>query len=280
MRTGSAARMLGTAAAVGPLFASGGCAAEQSAQERTAPDADGESDGASVSAIVDGVAVPADRLDPTDFVAAIDNPFSPMLPGMSWTYRSAGSEGAETIVVTVTHRTRIVDGVRATVVRDVVTTRDGVVEDTYDWFAQDTAGNVWYLGEDTTAYEDGRASKEGSWEAGEDGAKAGIVMLADPDVGDAYQQEYYPGEAEDRGEVLAVDAAVRIPLGRFTGLVKTADTTPLEPEVVEHKYYAEGVGLVYEEGISGGDDRVRLVRVQPAAARSSASTGPSPSSAR
>jgi hypothetical protein len=204
--------------------------------------------------------VPTPEPDPDDFVDTIDNPYLPYLPGTRWVYENTSSEGDERIVVTVTDQTRMVQGVRATVVRDTVTDEDGrVVEDTFDWFAQDKAGNVWYFGEDTTAYEDGTTTKEGSWEAGVDGAQAGIVMLADPRPGDTYQQEYYEGEAEDRGEVLAVDARASVPFGSYTDMVKTADTTPLEPEVEEHKYYAEGVGFVYEEKVRGGDDRGRLV---------------------
>ncbi len=130
--------------------------------------------------------VPTPEPDPADFVATIDNPYLPYLPGTRWVYRNTSSEGDERIVVTVTHRTRVVQGVRTTVVRDTVTDENGeVVEDTFDWFAQDTAGNVWYFGEDTTAYEEGKPTREGSWEAGVDGAQAGIVMLADPRPGDS-----------------------------------------------------------------------------------------------
>jgi hypothetical protein len=204
--------------------------------------------------------VPTPTPDPDDFVDRIDNPYLPYVPGTRWVYENTSSEGDERIVVTVSDRTRMVQGVRTTVVRDTVTGEDGrVVEDTFDWFAQDTAGNVWYFGEDSTSYEDGEASKEGSWEAGVDGAQAGIVMLADPRPGDSYEQEYLEGEAEDRAEVLATDAEATVPFGSYTDMVKTADTTPLEPEVEEHKYYAEGVGFVFEEKVSGGDDRGRLV---------------------
>ena len=207
--------------------------------------------------------VPTPTPDPDDFVDTIDNPYLPYLPGTRWVYENTSSEGDERIVVTVTEQTRMVQGVRTTVVRDTVTDEDGkVVEDTFDWFAQDTAGNVWYFGEDSTSYEDGKASKEGSWEAGVDGARAGVVMLADPRPGDRYQQEFLEGEAEDRAEVLAVDAETTVPFGSYTDMVKTADTTPLEPEVEEHKYYAKGVGFVYEEKVSGGDDRGRLVSME------------------
>jgi hypothetical protein len=198
--------------------------------------------------------------DPADFVTTIDNPYLPLLPGTRWIYASTSSEGDERIVVEVTDEVRDVAGVTATVVHDTVTDERGrIVEDTFDWFAQDADGNVWYLGEDTKAYANGDVSTEGSWEAGVDGAEAGIVMLSDPAPGDAYQQEYYEGEAEDQAEVLALDAEVTVPFGTFNDMVKTADFTPLEPDVVEHKYYARGIGFVFEEMVEGGDDRVSLV---------------------
>lgn len=192
----------------------------------------------------------------------IDNRYLPLVPGTRWVYEDISSDGREKIVVTVTHETKDIQGVTATVVRDTVTAEDGtLVEDTHDWYAQDTSGNVWYLGEYTEAYENGKTSTAGSWQVGKDGATAGIAMLRDPDVGDAYAQEHYAGEAEDRGEVLALDASAEVPFGSYDTLVKTEDTTPLQPEVVEHKYYAKGIGFVYEEKLSGGDDRVRLVEM-------------------
>ena len=206
--------------------------------------------------------VPMGTPNPADFVREIDNPYLPLRPGTRWVYESTSSEGNEKVVVTVTDRTRQIQGVAATVVRDTVTTGDGaLVEDTWDWFAQDKSGNVWYFGEYTESYADGKTSTEGSWEAGTDGAKAGMVMPSDPSPGDAYQQEYHKGEAEDEAKVLAVDARAKVPFGSFTDLVKTADSTPLEPDVLEHKYYAKGIGFVYEEMVRGGDDRVRLTEM-------------------
>ena len=201
---------------------------------------------------------------PTQWAATIDNPWLPLVPGTRWTYRATSDNGAERIVVTVLDRTRVVDGVTATVVHDRVTTAGGeLVEDTFDWYAQDGDGNVWYLGEDTKAYEDGTVSTEGSWEAGVDGARAGIVMLADPRPGEAYQQEYYEGEAEDRGKVLALDASASGPLGRWTGVLQTEDTTPLEPDLVEHKFYVRGLGVVEEREVAGGDgEHVVLTRTR------------------
>jgi hypothetical protein len=131
------------------------------------------------------------------------------------------------------------------VVRDTVTLDGEIIEDTFDWYAQDKNGTVWYLGEDTAEFEDGKiTTREGSFEAGADGAKAGVIMPASPKVGMAYRQEYYEGEAEDNGEVLALGQHATVPAGEYDDLVKTADTTPLEPDALEHKYYASGVGLV------------------------------------
>lgn len=202
------------------------------------------------------------HLDPSDFVETIDNPYLPLEPGRTWEYTAVSSEGEERIVVTVLDETKVVDGVTATVVHDKVTEKDGtLVEDTYDWFAQDTKGNVWYLGEATKAYDGDKVSTSGSWEAGVDGARAGLQMLAEPNVGGRYQQEYYEGEAEDIGEVLATDESVTGPTGSYDRVVKTEDTTPLEPELVEHKWYAPGVGIVQERDVRGGDEKVTLVKM-------------------
>ena len=190
------------------------------------------------------------ELKPEDFVKEIDNPSWPMRPGSRWVYR----EGATSrIVVRVTDRTKTILGIEATVVHDVVTEDGELKEDTFDWYAQDKEGNVWYLGEDTKEYEGGKVvSTKGSWEAGVDGAQAGVIMPAHPEVGMKYRQEYYKGEAEDNAEVLSLDEHVEVPFGTFGGALKTKETTPLEPDVLEHKYYVRGVGLVLAKGVSGG----------------------------
>jgi hypothetical protein len=202
-------------------------------------------------------------LAPGDFTTRIDNPYMPMRPGSRWVYRETEAGGAaQRVVVKVTRRTkRVANGITARVVRDTVTERGRLVEDTFDWFAQDRAGNVWYLGEDTTEYEGGRpVSKAGSWEAGVDGARAGIVMLARPRPGRGYRQEHYPGEAEDRARVLSLDDQAEVPAGHFTGLLMTKDWNPLEPKALEYKLYAKGVGLVLAVHVSGGSGREELVR--------------------
>ncbi len=209
---------------------------------------------------IDELQIPTASPDPADFVAEIDNPYLPLRPGNRWVYESQDGD-AETITVTVTDETRVVAGVTTTVVSDVVTEADGtVVEETFDWFAQDRDGNVWYFGEATTEYDDrGRPDTAGSWEAGVDGAQAGLVMPATPRVGDGFRQEYAEGVAEDQAIVLEVDGERTIGLGTYSDVVVTEDTTPLEPDLVEQKYYAPGVGLILEETESGGTDRVELV---------------------
>jgi len=202
----------------------------------------------------------APRIEPASFTTDIDNPFLPLKAGTRWVYEGETEDGLERIVVEVTSKTRTVMGVEAVIVRDTVTLDGEVIEDTSDWFAQDDEGNVWYFGEETTEYEDGEAvTTEGSWEAGVDGAQPGIVMMASPDVGDRYRQEYYRGEAEDMAEVLSLDKEASVPFGRFDNVLVTKDFTPLEPDVVEHKYYVRGIGVVLEVAVKGGSDRVELV---------------------
>jgi hypothetical protein len=194
---------------------------------------------------------------PEHFLASVSHPYYPLPVGATWVYRAHTADGVEEITVTVLPRTKIVAGVTATVVHDRATLDGTLTEDTYDWFAQDDQGNVWYLGEDTTAYDaDGSTSTEGSWQAGVHGASPGLAMPAKPKVGDRYQQEYLSGIAEDRGEILALDAEGRVPWGPFSDAVRTRDTSPLEPKLTEFKYYVRGIGDVLEEE---GEDRLELV---------------------
>jgi hypothetical protein len=202
-------------------------------------------------------------LDPADFTTEIDNPYWPMKPGSRWVYRETDSEGAnQRVVVTVTRKTKkIANGVEARVVHDVVSEDGEFVEVTDDWYAQDSDGNIWYLGEDTTEYENGKPhSTEGSFEAGVDGAQAGIALPADPEPGMTYRQEYSAGNAEDKGEIVGVDEQAEVPFGHFTGVLMTKDTNPLEPKVLEFKFYARDVGPVLAISVSGSSDREELLR--------------------
>ena len=196
------------------------------------------------------------------FSTRIDNPYLPMAPGSRWVYRETATDGAtQRVVVKVTRRTKLIaNGVTARVVRDTATSKGHVVEDTFDWYAQDWRGNVWYLGEDTKEYENGKVvSTHGSWEAGVKGARAGIVMPAHPRPGMQYRQEYLRGEAEDSARVLSIDDQAEVPFGHFKHVVLTKEWNPLEPKVLEYKLYARGVGPVLALTVSGGGDREELV---------------------
>ena len=207
------------------------------------------------AAYVEGAAY-APVIDPAEFVAVIDNPYLPWIVGTTWTYRG----GDERNVVTVLPGTRVVLGVTVTVVHDQVFTGDELTEDTFDWYAQDAAGNVWYFGEDTQEIEGGKVtSREGSWEAGVDGAQPGIVMLAQPMVGEAYRQEYKHGEAEDLARVHELGAHATVKAGTYDDVLVTEEWTPLEPTILEHKSYAPGVGVVLEDVIKGPKEHNELV---------------------
>ena len=215
------------------------------------------------------------RLDPDDFTSRIDHPYWPMRPGTRWTYREIDEEGAVLrVVVIATHQTkRIANGVTARVVRDTVTEDGELVEDTLDWYAQDARGNIWYLGEETAEFENGEiVTRAGSFEAGVDGAQAGVILPADPRPGMRYRQEYHQGEAEDAGEVLSTDEMAEVPHGLFRGALLTKDTNALEPDVLEYKLYARGVGPVLVLGVSGGAGREELLSVDEVSP--SAGTGP------
>jgi hypothetical protein len=202
----------------------------------------------------------APMIDPMAFSSTVDNPYFPLRPGMRWEYRSTTEDGVETTVVVVTDTIRTIGGAPCVEVRDTVTLDGALKEDTLDWYAQHQDGTVWYFGEDTKEYQNGQVSStEGSWTAGVDGAAPGIVMPAQPQVGDRYRQEYYAGHAEDMGEVLSVSASATVPTGSYTGVVQTKDTTPLEPELQENKYYARGVGPVLTVDLHAGGVRDELV---------------------
>jgi hypothetical protein len=194
-----------------------------------------------------------------DFTTKIDNPYLPFHAGSTWVYKD--SITGERTAVRATSQTKLIaNGVTARVVRDTVTLGGRLVEDTIDWYAQDVRGNVWYMGEDTKEYEHGKVvSTEGSWEAGVDGARAGIAMPAHPRVGRQYRQEYYAGHAEDKARVLSLDDQAEVPAGHYKQVLLTREWTPLEPDVLEYKLYARGVGVVLEVTVSGGSELGQLV---------------------
>jgi hypothetical protein len=214
-------------------------------------------------------------LDPTNFSADITNPYWPMKPGTRWIYRGVEEgKSAEDIVVVVTTSTKkLANGITARQVRDTARSEGQIIEDTVDWYAQDSDGNVWYMGEHTAEFENGKiVSREGSWEAGKDGAMPGIIIPAQPEVGQKYRQEYKKGEAEDNGQVLATNNLVGVKAGQYKGSLVTMDTSAIETDVVEFKFYAPRVGPLLSVDISGGAAREELVKVEKAAP--SAGTGP------
>ena len=203
---------------------------------------------------------PADFLNPEQ-AAANPNPWFPLVPGMTRIYKA----GEETITVTVTEDTREILGVTTIAVSDLVAI-DGVsVEDTIDWYAQDIYGNVWYFGEIAQNFEDGILTDlDGSWTAGVDNAKPGILMKAAPQVGDIYRQEFLLGEAEDMAEVLDVNGSESAPGASCTGdCVVTRDFLPLEPDAVEYKYFAPGIGNIVTIDVDTGDREELVEFIQP-----------------
>lgn len=201
-----------------------------------------------------GPAIYDPPIDPNNFGTTVDNPFFPLTPGTTYVYETQTQDGLERDVVEVTSQTRQILGVTCIEVHDAVSLEGVLAEDTLDWYAQDLSGNVWYFGENSKTIENGLVvDLEGSWEAGVDGAKPGIVMKAAPQVGDIYRQEFLLGEAEDIGRVLSLNESATVPYGSFTGLLMTEDSSPLEPDAVEHKYYASGIGTIMEVDLETGE---------------------------
>jgi hypothetical protein len=215
------------------------------------------------------------NLDPAKFSADITHPYWPMKPGTRWIYRNVeeGEPPQDLVIVATSTTKKLANGITARVVRDTARSEGEIIEDTLDWYAQDAEGNVWYMGEQTAEFENGKVvSRAGSWEAGKDGAMPGIILPAQPRVGLKYRQEYKKGEAEDNGEILATNHLVEVKAGQYKGSLVTMDTTPLEPDVVEHKFYAAGVGPLLALDISGGASREELVKIDRAGPQ--AGTGP------
>jgi hypothetical protein len=203
------------------------------------------------------------NLDPADFSPDIDTARWPMTVGSRWVYRVVDSStgSVQRDVIKATDQTKMVaDGIEARVVSDVVSDHGKPTEVTKDWYAQDSDGNVWYFGEDTVEYHHGQPSDNGSWEAGIDGAMAGLALPAKPEVGMSYREEYSKGEAEDQSRVLALDEQAEVPAGHYKPVLMTEDFSPIEPDVSELKFYAAGSGqAVLAVDVSGGAEREELV---------------------
>jgi hypothetical protein len=205
------------------------------------------------AAYVKGAAY-APRIDPANFVEGVDNPYFPLVPGTQWVMKGQGESAGEVTTTQVTRRTKSILGITCVVVRDRVDADGKAQERTLDWYAQDVEGNVWYMGEQTAEYKDGKvSSRAGSWEAGVDGAVPGIIMPAQPVAGLTYRQEFYQGEAEDLAKIVDLSSTASPPFRSFTDVLVTEDWTPLEPDTVEQKFYAPGIGLVMERLVKGGN---------------------------
>jgi hypothetical protein len=201
----------------------------------------------------------------TGFTANVTNPWFPLRPGSVYRYRGVKDGEPSREVMTVTHRTKTIDGATCVVVSDLLYIRGKLEERTEDYYTQDAKGNVWYFGEKTAELDEHGNVKNtsGSWMAGVDGAKPGIFMFVHPRPGDSARQEYLKGEAEDHFQVVAIGVTATVPFKAFRGAMLTKEWTPLEPDVIDHKFYARGIGTVLEQTVKGGDERNELVSFHP-----------------
>lgn len=265
-------RLVAATLASGAVLATAACSGSAGSTNRTATttsDPSGTSSVAGANSSPEATALPQGaeqrELDPADFSTEITNPYWPMAPGDTWRFEETDTEGGrQQVVIRVTSQTKkLANGITARVVRDEVRENGALTEATDDWYAQDKAGNIWYLGEDTAEYDHGKVvTREGSFEAGVDGAQGGIAMPAHPRAGMAYRQEYYRGHAEDRAAVVTVgQEQVEVPFGHFTkDVLMTRDLVPLEPRVQELKFYVPGVGPVLSVHLDGAGGRATLVK--------------------
>ena len=185
-------------------------------------------------------------IDSANFASVVDNSYYTLTPGMTYTYESETDRGLEKNIVIVTDKTKEILGVINIEVWDRVWLNNELIEETFDWYAQDKEGNVWYFGEDSKEYENGEViSTHGSWESGVNGAKPGIIMKANPQIGDSYRQEYFKGEAEDMANVLSLDESVSVPYGDFENCIKTYDWSLIDSDLKEYKYYCADAGKLF-----------------------------------
>lgn len=205
-------------------------------------------------------------IQPKNFVEGINNRYFPLVPGDTLFYQNTVTDSSgtsiEDIYVTTTHDIKVILGIKCEVIHDYVTKNGILAEDTYDWYAQDVRCNVWYFGEDTKAYnKDGTYSTEGSFTAGVDGAKPGVIMPGNPHYRQPYRQEYYVGHAEDQGVNLTTNSTITIGYGTFTNCLKTREYTVLDPGVIENKWYAPGIGLIQTNVTIGGMEHEELIGI-------------------
>ena len=200
--------------------------------------------------------------DPNDFVAGVDNAYFPLPVGRTLVYSGVKDGQTQRDTVTVTSQTKVILGVTATVVSDIADHNGAVLERTSDWYAQDKQGNVWYLGEDTVHFlANGKGDTTGSWQAGVNGAEPGIVMEANPQIPDAYRQEFLAGEAEDTAWIVNRGGTVSVPYGKVRNVLTTLEATRLEPGAYDQKVYGPGIGIVSEQSLTGTNEFARLESV-------------------
>ena len=200
--------------------------------------------------------------DPDNFVAVVDNTYFPLSVGRTLVYSGIKDGQTQRDTVTVTNQTKVILGVTATVVSDIADHNGTVLEKTSDWYAQDKQGNVWYLGEDTVHFlANGKGDTSGSWEAGADGAQPGIIMEANPQIPDAYRQEYFAGEAEDTAWIVNRGGTVSVPYGKVRNVLTTLEATRLEPGAYDQKVYGPGIGIVLEQSLTGDPEVAKLESV-------------------
>ncbi len=201
-------------------------------------------------------------LDPANFVTVIDNPYFPLPVGRTLVYEGVKDGQSQIDTVTVTDQTKVIEGITARMVSDVSTHDGALLEKTFDFYAQDKQGNVWYLGEDTTAFlANGKTDTSGSWMAGVNDAEPGLIMEADPQIPDAYRQEFLTGQAEDTAWVVERGGTVTVPYGKLRNTLKTLEATRIEPGSYDLKVYAPGIGIVLEQSLSGPPETASLVSV-------------------
>ena len=255
-----AARLLGLALAA---LVAAACGGGSSGATSTTASSTAALSSASSLAPIHGTYAP--KIDPSNFVTAIDNPYFPLKPGTTFLYKGVHENGKtpQTDQMVVTHQTKVILGVTSVVVRDTVSSHGKPIERTFDWYAQDKYGNVWYMGEDTREVRHGRFVKmSDSWQGGVNGAEPGIIMPGNPRPGDEYRQEYCPGHALDQAEVLGRGGPIEVPNGSYPNTLLTVETSPtIDPGVAEDKYYVAGLGDVKEQTVSGNHEEIELVRI-------------------
>src|SRR5438876_3857035 len=201
-------------------------------------------------------------LDPANFVSVIDNPYFPLPVGRTLVYEGIKDGQSQVDTVIVTNQTGVIEGITARMVSDVSTHDGTLLEKTFDFYAQDKEGNVWYLGEDTTAFlANGKTDTSGSWMAGVNDAEPGLIMEANPQIPDAYRQEFLTGQAEDTAWIVDRGGSTTVPYGKLKNVLTTLEATRLEPGAYDQKVYAPGIGIAREQALTGTPEFAELVSV-------------------